>query len=66
MDSKVELALKDQNDFAKIALAPGATGTLWGRVKTSDLAYYDATAAKWVVEEIEYEVKAGPSAGRAF
>jgi len=31
-------------------------------LKAGDLAYYDADARKWVVEEIEYEAKVGPSA----
>jgi beta-glucosidase len=60
--SAVERAPKDLKAFAKVALEPGATKTVALTLNAKDLAYYDAAASKWVVENIEYEVKVGPSA----
>ena len=62
LGSRVERAPKDLKAFAMIGLEPGATGTVTLELKAGDLAYYDADARKWVVEEIEYEAKVGPSA----
>jgi beta-glucosidase len=62
LGSKVERAPKDLKAFAKVALEPGATATVALTLNAKDLAYYDANASKWVVEDIAYEVKVGPSA----
>lgn len=60
--SRVERPPKDLKAFAKVAIETGATRTVALELKTEDLAYYDAEASKWVVEDIEYELKVGPSA----
>jgi beta-glucosidase len=62
LGSTVERSPKDLKAFTKVALEPGATRTVALEVNAEDLAYYDADASKWVVEDIEYEVKVGPSA----
>lgn len=59
--SKVERAKKDLKGFGRVALAPGEKKTVTVPLKIKDLAFYDVAESRWVVEEIEYMVYAGPS-----
>jgi len=59
--SQVERHVKDLKAFARVALQPGETKTVRFEIKTEDLAWYDAKAGCWQVEEIEYEVFVGGS-----
>ncbi len=61
LGSAVERSPKDLKAFAKVAIEPGATETVALKLNAGDLAYYDVNAPGWVVEDIEYEVKVGPS-----
>lgn len=60
--SAVERPRKELKGFARIDLDPGETKTISFDLNARDLAYYDPDRGKWVVEEIEYVVRVGPSA----
>jgi beta-glucosidase len=59
--SKVHRPPMELKGFGRLSLAPGETGTLEREIRVADLAYYDVSTKGWVVEEIEYQVFAGPS-----
>jgi len=59
--SKVERPVKDLKGFQRVYLEPGETKTLSFELKAQELAYYNASASRWDVEEIEYLVYVGPN-----
>jgi beta-glucosidase len=64
--SRVEQPLKKLIDFASVDLAPGQTKPVQFQVKASDLAFWDVTRSKWVVERSPFDLMAGgSSAGTA-
>ncbi|MEU6549628.1 glycoside hydrolase family 3 C-terminal domain-containing protein [Streptomyces sp. NPDC046915] len=54
--------LKQLKAFERVSLKPGETRTVRLRVRASDLAHWDVTRSKWVVETGAYDVMAGASA----
>ena len=59
--SAVDRPVKELKDFAAVYVEPGETGTVSLEIKAEDLAYYDADAGSWVVEEAEYTLYVGSS-----
>ena len=59
--SKVDRPVRILRGFQKVALAPGETRRLTFSVKAADLAYYDASGKRWVVEPSDYVVYVGGS-----
>jgi beta-glucosidase len=59
--SKVDRPVKLLRGFDKVDLSPGETKRVTLGVNVNDLAYYDATARRWIVERMEYPVYVGPS-----
>jgi beta-glucosidase len=59
--SRVERPVKLLRGFERVALAPGETKRVSLPLKAADLAFYDPTAARWIVEATEYAVYVGPS-----
>ncbi len=57
--SEVERAPKELKAFARVALRPGETRAVRLAVSVADLAYYDESAADWVVEPIDYAAIVG-------
>ena len=45
--------------FERVTLAPGETATIRFELTANDLAYYDDTAGRWAVEDIEYSMRIG-------
>ncbi|WP_255954865.1 glycoside hydrolase family 3 C-terminal domain-containing protein [Streptomyces odontomachi] len=48
--------------FQRVSLKPGETRTVTLKLATQDLAHWDVTRSKWVVESGTYDVMAGASA----
>jgi beta-glucosidase len=59
--SAVERAERDLKGFAKVMLDPGETKTVQIMVPVDSLAYYDVAQSSWVLERLDYEVRAGAS-----
>jgi beta-glucosidase len=59
--SRVEQPLKKLIGFANVDLAPGQTRTVQFPVKASDLAFWDVTRNKWVVERSPFDLMIGNS-----
>ncbi|MCP4602075.1 MAG: glycosyl hydrolase [Proteobacteria bacterium] len=59
--SKVERSVKEIKGFRRLALDAGEKKTVSFEIEPQDLAYWDTTAKKWVIEPIEYTVLIGPS-----
>ncbi len=59
--SKVDRAEKELKAFKKVWIAAGQTATVTLKIPAKDLAYFDATAMKWVVEPGKYKLLAGTS-----
>jgi beta-glucosidase len=59
--SAIDRPLKELKGFARLELSPGESGTAEFDLKAEDLAYYDQEQGAWVVEEMEYAVRVGPS-----
>lgn len=59
--SVVERPSKELKGFARIHLEPGDTKTISFQLKAEDLAYYDAGAMGWRLEEGEHTIYVGPS-----
>ncbi|WFE49977.1 glycoside hydrolase family 3 protein [Micromonospora sp. WMMD1155] len=49
--------------FQRVELAPGQTRTVTLRVPAVDLAHWDVTRSRWVVESSTYDLMVGASAG---
>jgi beta-glucosidase len=59
--SKIDRAEKELKAFKKVWIAAGQTATVTLKIPAKDLAYFDATAMKWVVEPGKYKLLAGTS-----
>ncbi|MEV6784332.1 glycoside hydrolase family 3 C-terminal domain-containing protein [Streptomyces sp. NPDC051098] len=62
-DSRVKQPLKKLQAFRKVVLRPGQTRTVTLPLSRTDLAHWDVTRSRWVVESSAYEVLVGSSAG---
>ncbi|MDP5198183.1 glycoside hydrolase family 3 C-terminal domain-containing protein [Flavobacterium sp. DG2-3] len=60
-DSKVTRASKELKGFKKAAVNAGSSETVTIKVPVKELAYYDVTSKKWVVEPGKYTIKVGTS-----
>jgi beta-glucosidase len=59
--SRVKQPLKKLIGFRNVSLAPGQTVTVRFAVKASDLAFWDVTRSRWVVETSAYDLMVGQS-----
>jgi beta-glucosidase len=59
--SAVERPVHELKAFRRVSLAAGEVKTVKLEVPLSELAFYDAGRARFVVEPIEYQVKVGTS-----
>jgi beta-glucosidase len=59
--SRVPRPVRELRAFARVSLAPGETKRVALEVPMSELAYWDAGARAWLLEETEYTVSVGPS-----
>jgi beta-glucosidase len=57
VDSRVERAPADLRGFARIALEPGASGSVEMQLRAADVAFYDVDRQAWEVEPITYEAR---------
>jgi len=53
--------LKQLHGFQRVTLAPGQTRTVRFTLPAADLAHWDVTRGKWVVESSDYDVLVGSS-----
>ncbi len=58
--SQVERPIRELKRFQKIKLKVGETRRLTFTLSAQDLAYYDPSQSKWIVEPILYKVYVGP------
>lgn len=61
--SRIKQPLKKLIGFANVGLAPGQTKTVRFQVKASDLAFWDVTRNRWVVERSPFHLMIGSSSG---
>lgn len=61
--SRVRQPVKKLIGFQDVQLSPGQTVTVRFPVKASDLAFWDVTRSRWVVESSPVELMAGQSSG---
>ncbi|KOS06749.1 glycosyl hydrolase family 3 [Flavobacterium akiainvivens] len=59
--SKVQRANKELKGFSKVAVKAGGSQQVTIKVPVKELAYYDVTSKKWVVEPGTYTFKLGSS-----
>ena len=59
--SRVQRPERELKGFATIELQPGETGQVIITVPRDELAFYDTTAAAWLVEQLEYCFEVGAS-----
>lgn len=59
--SRDKQPLKQLKAFQRVALQPGETKTVRLKVREKDLAHWDVTRSKWVVETATYDVLVGAS-----
>ncbi|MEU1028694.1 glycoside hydrolase family 3 C-terminal domain-containing protein [Streptomyces mirabilis] len=59
--SRDKQPLKQLKAYARVSLKPGETKTVRLKVRPSDLAHWDVTRSKWVVESGAYDVLVGAS-----
>ena len=59
--SSVERPIRDLRGYRRLTLAPGETRTVQMRLPISSLAYWDATADRWVVERQQVRLQVGAS-----
>jgi beta-glucosidase len=59
--SRDKQPLKQLKAYARVSLKPGETKTVRLKVRPSDLAHWDVTRSKWVVESGTYDVLVGAS-----
>ncbi|MGW0612356.1 glycoside hydrolase family 3 C-terminal domain-containing protein [Streptomyces sp. NPDC002788] len=59
--SRDKQPLKQLEAFQRVSLEPGQTKTVKLRLTTKDLAHWDVTRSKWVVESSTYDVLVGAS-----
>jgi beta-glucosidase len=60
--SRDTAAGKQLRAFERVSLEPGETTTVRLALRTADLAHWDVTREKWVVEASDYDVLVGSSA----
>ena len=60
-NSKIDRPVKILRGFKKVALQPHEKRTIIFDVYSADLAYYDATAKFWKVENMTHEIYMGNS-----
>lgn len=53
--------VKELKGFCKTSLQPGESETVTVNIPVADLAYYDDTLARWVVDDDEFTIYAGAS-----
>jgi beta-glucosidase len=61
VNPKILMADKELKAFQKIMITPGKTAAVAMSIKVNDLAYYDDTSRKWIVEPGEYKILAASS-----
>jgi beta-glucosidase len=61
--SRDKVPVKQLRTFEKIALAPGQSRTVRLSVPVADLAHWDVTRSRWVVESSAYDLLVGASSG---
>jgi beta-glucosidase len=61
--SRFQQPLKKLIGFQNVGLSPGQTVRVQFPVKASDLAFWDVTRSKWVVESSPFDFMVGQSAG---
>ncbi|WP_405882084.1 glycoside hydrolase family 3 C-terminal domain-containing protein [Streptomyces sp. NBC_01136] len=59
--SRDKQPLKQLKAYARVSLRPGETKTVRLKLRTKDLAHWDVTRSKWVVESGTYDVLVGAS-----
>jgi beta-glucosidase len=62
--SRFTQPVKQLRGFQRIALAPGETRTVTFTLKKSDLAVWDHTREKWIVEDAMHDVLVGSASDR--
>ncbi|PVG84072.1 beta-glucosidase [Nocardioides gansuensis] len=60
--SRATQPLQELEDFRRVTLAPGRTVTVRFRVNADQLAHWDVTRERWVVERSTYDLMVGSSA----
>ncbi|WP_205856056.1 glycoside hydrolase family 3 protein, partial [Phytoactinopolyspora endophytica] len=60
-ESRDEVAQKQLRAFERVSLEPGQTETVEFTLRASDLAHWDVTREKWVVEKSDYDLLLGAS-----
>jgi beta-glucosidase len=61
VSSKIERPLEELKGFQRISIQPGETKTIRLPLKAQDLAYWDESAHRFVVENDTVQIKIGPS-----
>ncbi|WP_248958806.1 glycoside hydrolase family 3 protein [Sphaerisporangium perillae] len=61
--SRVKQPLRQLRGFERVRLAPGESRTVTMVVEVADLAFWDVTQGRFVVEEAPHKVQVGGSAG---
>lgn len=59
--SRDAVPVKQLRDFQRVTLAPAQTKTVRLALRTADLAHWDVTRSKWVVESSDYDILVGAS-----
>jgi beta-glucosidase len=59
--SRVKQPVKQLRGFSRVHLAPGQTKTVQLRLSAADLAFWDVTQSRWVVEASTQDVMVGSS-----
>jgi beta-glucosidase len=62
-DSRDSLPVKQLRAFQRVSLAPGETATVRFTLDAADLAHWDVTRNRWVVESSAHDVLVGSSSG---
>lgn len=63
--SAVDRPVKELKGFYRVRLEPGESKRVSFTLRAPDLAYFDISLGRWVVERTEYEVCVGPSSDPA-
>ncbi|WP_030487326.1 glycoside hydrolase family 3 protein [Micromonospora chokoriensis] len=61
--SRDKTPIRQLKAFQQVKLAPGQTRTVTLRLPAADLAHWDVTRSRWVVESSVYDLMVGASAG---
>ncbi|MFF5052252.1 glycoside hydrolase family 3 C-terminal domain-containing protein [Micromonospora sp. NPDC000663] len=61
--SRVRTPIRQLKAFQRVDLAPGQTRTVVLRLPAADLAHWDVTRSRWVVESSVHDLMVGASAG---